>query len=68
VLDTLAAAYAAAGRYTDALTTAHQAQQRAKLDGDESFAAAIQGRLALYALEEPFVAERGSDAGIQDDE
>ena len=60
VLDTLAAAYAAAGRYSEALTTAHQAQQRARLDGDEPLAKAIEERLALYALGEPFVAVRAA--------
>lgn len=68
VLDTLAAAYATAGRFADALTTAHQAQQRAKLDGDESFAQAIEKRLALYALEKPFVAARGNEEGSEDGE
>ncbi len=60
VLDTLAAAYAADGRYTDALATAHQAEQRAKLDGDELLAEAIVERLALYALGKPFVAARAA--------
>ncbi len=58
VLDTLAVVYAAAGRYSDALTAAHQAEQRAQLDGDELLAKAIEERLALYALEKPFVAAR----------
>ena len=57
-LDTLAAAYAAAGRFPAAVSTAHHAAQRARAAGDESLADAIEQRLALYALEKPFVAPR----------
>ena len=68
VLDTLAAAYAAAGRYSDALTTADQAQQRAKLDGDAVLAEAIEERLVLYALQKPFVAAREAVEESEDGE
>ncbi|MAB80748.1 MAG: hypothetical protein CMJ89_15475 [Planctomycetes bacterium] len=61
-LDTLAIAYAADGRFADAISAAHRAGQRARLDGNESLAEAIEGRLALYALGEVFVETRETDA------
>ncbi|NOT32006.1 MAG: sulfatase-like hydrolase/transferase [Planctomycetes bacterium] len=68
-LDTLAAAYAAAGRFPDAVTAAHHAEKRARAIGDEALAAAIEQRLALYALEKPFIAPRaevkGSEVGSE---
>ena len=57
-LDTLAAAYAAAGRFPTAVTAAHHAAQRARAAGDEALAGEIEQRLALYALEKPFIAPR----------
>src|SRR5262245_1856384 len=57
-LDTLAAAYAAAGRFPAALSTAHRAAQRARALGDEALAGAIEQRLALYAAEKPFLSPR----------
>jgi len=57
-LDTLAAAKAAAGHFPEAVTAAHHAAQRAHSLGDEALAAAIEQRLALYALEKPFLAPR----------
>jgi arylsulfatase A-like enzyme/Flp pilus assembly protein TadD len=57
-LDTLAAAYAAAGRFPEAVTAAHGAAQRARAIGDEALAGAIEQRLAFYALERPFIARR----------
>ena len=62
-LDTLAAAYAAAGRFPAAVTTAHRAAQRARALGNEALAGAIEQRLALYALEKPFVAPRAEVPG-----
>ena len=38
------------------VTTAHQAQQRARLDGDDALATEIEERLALYAVGEAWVA------------
>ena len=61
VLDTLAAAYAAAGRFAEAVTSAHRAQQRASLDGQGPLAGEIEARLALYARGEAFV--EGTAAG-----
>ncbi len=56
-LDTLAAAYAAAGRFTDAISTAQKAIQLAADSGQTQLAEQIKGRLELYragrAYEEP---------------
>ena len=60
VLDTLAAAYASAGRFPDAVSAAHRAQKRASLDGDAELAAEVEGRLALYALEQAYFVPRAS--------
>jgi tetratricopeptide (TPR) repeat protein len=48
VLDTLASAYAAAGRFDDAVTTAEQAVNAAKARGQEDLAGEIQKRIELY--------------------
>jgi tetratricopeptide (TPR) repeat protein len=53
LLDTLAAAYAAAGRYEDAARTAAQALERARRD--PGLAAAIEARRALYLAGRPYV-------------
>jgi tetratricopeptide (TPR) repeat protein len=47
-LDTLAAAYAAAGRFDDAVTTANKAVDAAKAMGRESIVGEIQERIELY--------------------
>jgi protein O-mannosyl-transferase len=47
-LDTLAAAYAAAGRFDDAVTTARQAVDFARAGGREELANEIQNRMKLY--------------------
>ncbi|MBA7627736.1 Beta-barrel assembly-enhancing protease [subsurface metagenome] len=47
-LDTLAAAYAAAGRFDDALKTARQAVNIAKVRGQEKLVSEIQSRIELY--------------------
>jgi tetratricopeptide (TPR) repeat protein len=49
VLDCLAAAYAAAGRYSDAVDTATRAQRLAAQQGKTDLSAGIQSRLASYA-------------------
>jgi tetratricopeptide (TPR) repeat protein len=54
--DTLAAAYANAGRFDDAQRTLHKAIPRAPL----ADAAAMKRRLALYAAARPFREEAGS--------
>ncbi|MGA2914653.1 MAG: tetratricopeptide repeat protein [Sedimentisphaerales bacterium] len=48
ILDTLAAAYAAAGRFNDAITTAQQAVNIAKASGQENLISEIQNRIELY--------------------
>jgi tetratricopeptide (TPR) repeat protein len=47
-LDTLAAAYAAAGRFDDAVTTARQAADFARAGGRENLSDEIQQRMKLY--------------------
>ncbi len=54
-LDTLAAAYASAGQFADAVTTAEQALTFAV---DPRHGAAVRGRLELYRKGEPFVTPR----------
>lgn len=54
VLDTLAAAYAAAGRFSEAITTAQQAMTLARAQGEEELAAAIRDRLTLYEAGRPY--------------
>jgi tetratricopeptide (TPR) repeat protein len=48
LLDTLAVAYAGAGRFNDAIATAEQALKAAKADSKEKLADEIQNRLKLY--------------------
>jgi len=47
-LDTLAAAYAAEGRFDDAVKTAKQAIEAAKARGQEDLAGRIENRMGLY--------------------
>jgi tetratricopeptide (TPR) repeat protein len=55
VLDTLAAAYAAQGRFDDAVATAQKAAAAARVTpGYESTAPAIDERIALYILFKPY--------------
>ena len=55
VLDTLAAAYAAEGRFDDAVATAQKAAATARVTpGYESTAAAIDERVNLYILFKPY--------------
>ena len=53
-LDTLAAAYAEAGRFDDAIKTLNKAIRAAKTDGDLQTSRGLQKRLLLYKQEEPF--------------
>ncbi len=48
ILDTLAGAYAAAGRFNDAVTTAEQAVNAAKAHGQENMVSEIQNHIELY--------------------
>jgi tetratricopeptide (TPR) repeat protein len=63
-LDTLAAAYASAGRFADAIATANEARRLAESTGQASSAADIHMRLQLYRdgkpYREPAEAKRGS--------
>lgn len=56
LLDTLAAAYAAAGRYPEAIAAAERAEAIAAERGDDGLRERIGGRLARYRAGEPFVA------------
>jgi tetratricopeptide (TPR) repeat protein len=53
-LDTLAAAYAAVGRFDEAVRSADEAVRLSKAEGDIGRARRIQKRLALYRQEKPF--------------
>ena len=53
-LDTLAAAYASAGRFDDAVSTAKQAWQLAQVAGQASQAEEIHSRLQLYRERKPY--------------
>ncbi len=53
-LDTLAAAYAAAGRFDDAIATAEQAVNAAKTSGQEELAGKIQKRMEQYKVGQPY--------------
>jgi tetratricopeptide (TPR) repeat protein len=54
VLDTLAAAYAATGRFEDAMAAAERALAAALRDGDSQFGAEIHDRLELYRQGRPY--------------
>ena len=53
-LDTLAAAYAEAGRFDEAIQTASRAIEVATAAGNEKFAQEIRGRLVLYRQSVPY--------------
>jgi len=55
LLDTLAAAYAAAGRFDAAVETAQRAAELADRAGNPALAASIRTRLALYRSQRPYV-------------
>ena len=54
LLDTLALAQAANGRFAEAVQTAEQALQLAQADGNTGFAAQIERRLAAYRRGQPW--------------
>jgi spermidine synthase len=54
LLDTLAAAYAAAGRFDEAVRTAQQAIDIAKTSGQNELADEIQKRMELYKVGQPY--------------
>ena len=53
-LDTLAAAYAAAGRFDDAIVIAQRVAQLAQSNGQEELSKNIQSRLELYRAGRPY--------------
>ena len=54
ILGTLAAAYAEAGRFAEAVRTAEQAVQLAAAKGDRALAEQIRTRLELYRNGKPY--------------
>jgi tetratricopeptide (TPR) repeat protein len=54
VLDTLAAAYAEAGRFAEALSTARKALDLATRQKDRAMADLLRTRIALYEVGKPF--------------
>jgi tetratricopeptide (TPR) repeat protein len=60
VLDTLAAAYAEAGRFAEASSTARQAQAAAAVQGQKDLGEQIQQRLALYGSNQPYRQDPGA--------
>ncbi len=59
VLDTLAAAYAEAGRFAEAIASARQAQAAAAAQGQAELVEQIQQRLALYSSNRPYRLDLG---------
>src|SRR5438876_465022 len=58
LLDTLAAAYANAGRFEEAVKTGEEAFSIAKVAGENNFADSIRARIDLYKKGSPFRAKR----------
>jgi tetratricopeptide (TPR) repeat protein len=54
LLDTLAAAYAEAGRFPEAVETAHRALDAATAHNDRRLAEEVRARIALYEARAPF--------------
>lgn len=59
----LAAAYAAAGRYNDAVDTAHEARRLAEAAGQKALAQDIHIRLQLYRDRKPYREPAVSSSG-----
>jgi len=55
LLDTLAAAYAAGGKFSEAMATAREAVELANQTGNKALAETIQERLALYSQGKAYV-------------
>ena len=55
LLDTLAAGYAAAGRFSEAIETAEKAIKLAESAGQKKLAGEIQSRLQLYKAGQPYI-------------
>ena len=54
LLDTLAAAYAEAGRFAEARTTALQALRLAMQEGNRALVDGLRARIALYEAGKPY--------------
>jgi hypothetical protein len=54
-LDTLGAAYAAAGHFEEAVSAAQQAVELARKAGEAAQAEEIRSRMRLYALRKPYI-------------
>ena len=54
LLDTLAAAYAEAGRFPEAAATAHKALELATQQNKRALADTLRARIALYEAEKPY--------------
>ncbi len=54
LLDTLAAAYAEAGRFADAVRTAHRALDVARAQNNQQLADRVESQIALYESGKPF--------------
>lgn len=65
LLDTLAAAYAAAGRYADAVSTARDAEALARASGDEALQRALAVRRAAYESGRPWREDAPPAGGAQ---
>ena len=63
ILDTLAAAYAEAGRFSDAVQFAKQALSLAQQLNDRRLVEAVEARMALYAVNTPFRDTRQASPG-----
>ena len=64
-MDTLAVAYAAAGRFAEAIETAKRAIGLAESSDQTGLAEQIRGRLRLYQAGEPYYQPRPSPEGIE---
>jgi hypothetical protein len=55
ILDTLAVAYASAGRFDDATTVARSAERIARIAGEHEFAEAVAARIKIFESSKPYV-------------
>ncbi|MHC4413166.1 MAG: tetratricopeptide repeat protein, partial [Planctomycetota bacterium] len=62
MLDALAAAYAAAGRFSDAVSTAEKALELSRTAGKEQMTQKIQKRLSLYKKNLPYIESRPEES------
>jgi spermidine synthase len=64
LLDTLAAAYAAAGRFDAAVATAGRAASGAEATGNETEASEFRARSSLYRRGEPYIEGNTDDTSL----